>query len=75
MLSRAQCRRISGLKFNFAIVYVLGMPQHGAVLIQRERVSPLFSCSRMGRWRPVPLVFFIMLTDHGGVSLCSTGSF
>ena len=36
VLSRAQCRRISGFNFDFVIAFVLGLPQHGAGLTQRE---------------------------------------
>ncbi len=59
VLSRAQCRRISGFNFDFVIAFVLGLPQHGAGLTQRELDGRLFSWSRMGRCRPVPSVLLI----------------
>ena len=59
MLSRAQCRRFAEYNFDFVIVFVLGQPQHGAGLTQRELDGRPVSRSRMGRRGPVSYVFFI----------------
>ena len=58
MLSRVRCRRFLGYNFDFVIAFVLGLPQHGAGLTQRELDGRPVSRSRMGR-RPVSYVFFI----------------